>query len=650
MEKMGKILVVDDNEDVLFALHLLLESYVEKVKVATSPDKILPFMESFQPDVILLDMNFQRDMSSGQEGFDCLEEILRRDPEAVVVFMTAYSDTEKAVRAIKAGATDFIPKPWDKEKLLATLSSAIKLRRSRREVKQLQERVETLNSAGDEAPCLIGRSAPMLEVVDTIHRLSGTDANILILGENGTGKDVVARTLCYYSPRRTQPFVTIDVGSIPENLFESELFGYEKGAFTDARREKAGRMEAAHGGTLFLDEIGNLPLPMQAKLLTALEKGNVVVFDVESTGTDTTRDDIIQIAAIRLNERCEIAGKFNAYVRPSRSVGDSYYIHHISDELLRREGRDPKEALADFLRFADGAVIVGHNVSYDLRILRSELRRLSMDSPDDIAYYDTLDIFRRFYPNLPNHKLSYLSNRFTPDTQSSHDAFDDIVATAAILRYALDEHIRPYTAQRRSCMAIYASLFKPVSEKLHELRQLSYTQRPCELIAAVMLRCGVKDYYEGRQSRTEQEEHIDRMENIRKLYSLAKETDTPGQDPRDALTEFLQLTALSNSELDSLLEKKPQIPIITVHQAKGLEFDYVFLASLQDGVFPLSRTADDSRELDEEKRLFYVAMTRARKRLFLSWHRREGKHVYGPSRFIAAIPGQYLLQEAGQAK
>ena len=170
---------------------------MEKVKVATSPDKILPFMESFQPDVILLDMNFQRDMSSGQEGFDCLEEILRRDPEAVVVFMTAYSDTEKAVRAIKAGATDFIPKPWDKEKLLATLSSAIKLRRSRREVKQLQERVETLNSAGDEAPCLIGRSAPMLEVVDTIHRLSGTDANILILGENGTGKDVVARTLCY---------------------------------------------------------------------------------------------------------------------------------------------------------------------------------------------------------------------------------------------------------------------------------------------------------------------------------------------------------------------------------------------------------------------------------------------------------------------
>ena len=307
MEKMGKILVVDDNEDVLFALHLLLESYVEKVKVATSPDKILPFMESFQPDVILLDMNFQRDMSSGQEGFDCLEEILRRDPEAVVVFMTAYSDTEKAVRAIKAGATDFIPKPWDKEKLLATLSSAIKLRRSRREVKHLQERVETLNSAGDEAPCLIGRSAPMLEVVDTIHRLSGTDANILILGENGTGKDVVARTLCYYSPRRTQPFVTIDVGSIPENLFESELFGYEKGAFTDARREKAGRMEAAHGGTLFLDEIGNLPLPMQAKLLTALEKRVITRLG----GTEQIPIDVRLICATNAQIRHEVEqGRF----------------------------------------------------------------------------------------------------------------------------------------------------------------------------------------------------------------------------------------------------------------------------------------------------------------------------------------------------
>lgn len=272
MEKTGKILIIDDNEDVLFALNLLLEPYVEKIKVTTQPDKIPYFMQTFHPDVIMLDMNFQRDAISGQEGFECLERILQFDSEAVVLFMTAYSDTDKAVRAIKAGATDFIPKPWEKEKLLATLLSAIKLRISRREVKQLQEKVAILSSTEEEAPCLIGRSAPMLNILDTIQKLSNTDANILILGENGTGKDVVARTLRHFSPRKEQPFITIDVGSIPENLFESELFGYEKGAFTDARKNKAGRMEAANGGTLFLDEIGNLSLSMQSKLLTALEK------------------------------------------------------------------------------------------------------------------------------------------------------------------------------------------------------------------------------------------------------------------------------------------------------------------------------------------------------------------------------------------
>lgn len=275
MEIKGKILIIDDNEDVLFALNLLLEPYVEKVKVTTQPSRIEYFIATYNPDVILLDMNFRRDAISGQEGFDYLEQILKLDSQAVVLFMTAYADTDKAVRAIKAGATDFIPKPWEKEKLLATLSSAIRLRDSRREVKQLQEQVVALSGQDENVPCMIGRSAAMLEVFDTIQKLSETDANILILGENGTGKDLVARSLRHYSPRRERPFITIDLGSIPENLFESELFGYEKGAFTDARKAKAGRMEVASGGTLFLDEIGNLSLPMQSKLLTAIEKREI---------------------------------------------------------------------------------------------------------------------------------------------------------------------------------------------------------------------------------------------------------------------------------------------------------------------------------------------------------------------------------------
>lgn len=264
-------MIIDDNEDVLFALNLLLEPYMEKVKVTTQPSRVEYFMKSFRPDVILLDMNFRRDAISGQEGFDCLEQILALDPQAVVVFMTAYADTDKAVRAIKAGATDFVSKPWEKEKLLATLSSAVKLSRSRQEVGRLQNQVNILQG-GDDLPELIGNSPAMMRVRETVAKLSDTDANILILGENGTGKDLVARMLKFFSPRRQDVFVTIDLGSIPEQLFESELFGYEKGAFTDARKSKPGRMEMASGGTLFLDEIGNLSLPMQAKLLTAIEK------------------------------------------------------------------------------------------------------------------------------------------------------------------------------------------------------------------------------------------------------------------------------------------------------------------------------------------------------------------------------------------
>ncbi|NDV64471.1 sigma-54 dependent transcriptional regulator [Bacteroides sp. 224] len=275
MNKQGKILIVDDNEDVLFALNLLLEPYFEKIKVATTPERIAHFMHTYDPDIILLDMNFRRDAISGQEGFESLKEILSINPQAIVIFMTAYADTDKAVKAIKAGATDFISKPWEKEKLLATLSSSIKLSNSRKEVSILKKQVEVLSSSSYTENEIIGESTAMQNVFSTIQKLSDTDANILILGENGTGKDVFARLLYRSSSRFGKPFITIDLGSIPEQLFESELFGYEKGAFTDARKSKEGRMEMATGGTLFLDEIGNLSLPMQAKLLTALEKQQI---------------------------------------------------------------------------------------------------------------------------------------------------------------------------------------------------------------------------------------------------------------------------------------------------------------------------------------------------------------------------------------
>lgn len=273
----GKVLIVDDNEDVLFSLNLLLKPHVEAVRVATTPDRIEHFMKVFEPDVIFLDMNFTRDAVSGQEGFKCLEDILKIDRDAVVIFMTAYSDTEKAVRAIKAGATDFVSKPWDNDKLLSTLKSAMELRFSRLEIMNLKEKVAALGQyGGEDAPLLIGESPVMQRIKANIERFAKSDANILLLGENGTGKDVVARLLHSCSQRSGCPFVAIDLGSVPEQLFESELFGYEKGAFTGAGAAKAGRMEVAAGGTLFLDEIGNLPLLSQAKLLTAIEKREIV--------------------------------------------------------------------------------------------------------------------------------------------------------------------------------------------------------------------------------------------------------------------------------------------------------------------------------------------------------------------------------------
>lgn len=275
MDDLGKVLIVDDNEDVLFALKLLLEPMAEKIKVALSPDKVEYFMTTYHPDIILLDMNFSQDAISGEEGFNYLSNILQIDAEAVVIFMTAYSDTEKAVRAIKAGATDFISKPWNNEKLIATLSSAIKLKRSRKQVSELRSQVEYLSSLDSVHGEIVGESQAMRSVFDTVDKLSNADANILILGENGTGKDLIARLLYQTSLRKNAPFVTIDLGAIPEQLFESELFGYEKGAFTDARKLKIGRMEIANEGTLFLDEIGNLSLPMQAKMLTALEKRTI---------------------------------------------------------------------------------------------------------------------------------------------------------------------------------------------------------------------------------------------------------------------------------------------------------------------------------------------------------------------------------------
>jgi DNA-binding NtrC family response regulator len=277
MDKSGRILVIDDNEDILYSLKLLLKKQVELVDTETRPQRIPDLMHQQEYDVILLDMNFTRDAISGKEGFHWLHRILEIDPDAVVLFITAYGDTEKAVRAIKEGATDFILKPWQNEKIAATISSAVQLRRSRTHAGTLMKKQQGLSEAIDQPfQDFIGVSPAMKDIFTTIRKVAGTEANILILGENGTGKEVVARALHRNSVRKNDVFISVDLGAIPDTLFESELFGHEKGAFTDAKNQKAGRFEIASGGTLFLDEIGNLTLPLQAKLLTAIERREIM--------------------------------------------------------------------------------------------------------------------------------------------------------------------------------------------------------------------------------------------------------------------------------------------------------------------------------------------------------------------------------------
>ncbi len=275
-KEIGKILVIDDDEDVLIAAKLLLKKHAREVIIEKNPKKIPFLMNNDTYDVILLDMNFSKDITSGKEGFYWLQQILEVDPSAVVILITAFGDVEMAVKALKEGATDFVLKPWQNEKLIGTLSAAIKLKESYKEVDKLKSAKKQLEAEVNKPfKDIIGDSPAMQNVFSIIDKVAGTDANVLILGENGTGKELVARAIHQRSLRQENVFVSVDMGAITETLFESELFGHKKGSFTDAKEDRAGRFEVANGGSLFLDEIGNLSMPLQSKLLTVLQQREV---------------------------------------------------------------------------------------------------------------------------------------------------------------------------------------------------------------------------------------------------------------------------------------------------------------------------------------------------------------------------------------
>lgn len=273
----AKILVIDDNKSVLSALEILLQFEYKSVQTLFNPNQISSFPNMEQIDIVLLDMNFSAGVNTGNEGLYWLNEIKKKSPNTSVIMMTAYGAVDLAVKALKQGASDFVLKPWNNERLLTTVKSAYELRKSKEEIHKLKKKESNLKQViNDDKNFIIGNSKALTSVLNLVRKVAKTDVNVLITGENGTGKELIAREVHRLSSRKDEVFIGVDMGSIAENLFESELFGHTKGSFTDAKEDRAGKFEAAHQGTLFLDEMGNLSLQMQAKLLSSIQNKSVV--------------------------------------------------------------------------------------------------------------------------------------------------------------------------------------------------------------------------------------------------------------------------------------------------------------------------------------------------------------------------------------
>jgi DNA-binding NtrC family response regulator len=360
-DRSGRVLVVDDDRDILFAANVLLSRHVAQVRTESDPEVLPDLLQREHFDLILLDMNFTQDVTSGREGFDWLGRILELDPAAVVILVTAFGDVEMAVRAIKAGATDFVIKPWQNEKLIATVSSALALSRSRREVLDLRSRQQQLNADLDQPfQDFVGESEAIQNVRSIIDKVASTDADLLITGEHGTGKELVARAVHRRSQRTGEAFVSVDMGALSGTLFESELFGHVRGAFTDAKTDRPGRFELASGGTLLLDEIGNLPLDLQSKLLSVLESRQVT-----RVGSGKPRDvDIRLICATNVALPDMVArGEFreDLFYRintieiplpPLRDRGDDIHLlaHHFLGRYARKYRKEITAISAAALR------------------------------------------------------------------------------------------------------------------------------------------------------------------------------------------------------------------------------------------------------------------------------------------------------------
>ncbi|UFH64086.1 3'-5' exonuclease [Clostridium cadaveris] len=361
-----------------------------------------------------------------------------------------------------------------------------------------------------------------------------------------------------------------------------------------------------------------------------IDIGNVVVFDVESTGVDVNKDEIVQIAAVKL---CSDGSYtvFEEFLKPSKSVGDSERVHGFSDEFLKENGCKPQEGLRKFLEFIDGTVIVGHNVQYDLSILKSQLYRLGMSDYRIKDFYDTLDMSRKLFPELPNHKLSTLSDYIGVSQLPDHNAMNDILATKDVLLHMV-KRLRSTYLDRMRVMSSYRKRFLPLYEIIVKLKKDIDIKRPHEVLNDIYIQCGVDKKYKNDPKR---------IENLEELYLFFKKNDNININPRDSLRNLLTITSLSNSEIDRASGGENKVPIITVHQGKGLEFQCVFIPALNEGDFP-SYFSKTKEEMVEECRLFYVAMTRAKSKLYLSSHEFNGKRNKKESRFLYYIDDKHM--------
>ncbi len=381
---------------------------------------------------------------------------------------------------------------------------------------------------------------------------------------------------------------------------------------------------------------GNVYEPF-SKLIKYYLTGDIIVFDIEGTGTDVCSDNIVQLSAVRIHKGKKTA-TFDRYLQSEKAVGTSEKVHHISDDFLAKNGENPQNVLQEFSEFIKGALITGHNIrGYDMDMLNENLLRRKLPPIDfNGINFDTLDLSRRFYPNLPNHKLEYLSHHFNLETKSNHNSLDDVLATWNLLEKLLDERIIPTAKKRSELIKRQENKFCTVKDIFSKMRHKLLTDKTMsleEMIALIVNTFDLKKVYKADSS----VEGANRLQKLRQLYRLAKQ-ELSSQTGIKAITELLQYAALSSSDLDAMTANRPKIPLITVHQAKGLEFQHVFLAGMNDDIFPSYFSTRNGIISDEEKRLFYVAVTRAKKDLYISSSANK-------SRLLAYIPEQFVDDE-----